>query len=273
MIRVHKTGHQIADTVADAIIASGIPDLNIDLDIVYGILRHDVFSKSKLWVNIDRGYWGANHFDGNYRVSLMGTQQTNFWPEPSQHTMPLHPWRGFDHSKPVLVCPVTPVVKKFFNSDDWDGSSYGKPENYIYNYVETKEFGRQKAVVRLKGDPSPINFQDYNYVLTFNSSVGWQAIAAGIPCVSDTTHSMVGSFFKNISLAELSKKQYIERARMFGCMESLQLTLQEMREGKLWPLIEKLISMWVMTAEKPLPLMSASTPLSEEPSQKLTFNI
>jgi len=253
MIRVHKTGHSIADTVADAVMA-GLPDVDIDLDIVYGILRHSVFDTSKCWVHIDKGFYDAGHFEGKYRVSLMGTQQIGFWPEPIPHTMPLQPWRGFDPSKPVLVCPPTDAVAQFFGLA---GTVWPYPPN---------------SVLRHKGDPSKINFQDYNYVLTFNSSVGWQGIAAGIPCVSDPRFSMVGSYFKNIPLAELAEKQHIDRERMFGCMSACQLTLDEMRQGKLWPLIEKLLFMSVLMAAKPLPAMSANTPSSAEPSQKLTSN-
>jgi hypothetical protein len=185
---VWKTGHEIADTVARAI-GGNIYDTkdcnqNIidayDIHVGYGILRGmaDVFARAakanKPYFNLDRGYINPGHFDGKYRISLNGTQQVGSWPDPIPHSMPLQPWRGFDENKPILVCPPTDVVAEFFNVYGWrcvDG------------------------VVRRKGNPNPINFQDYNYVCTFNSSVGWQAIAAGIPCISDTTFSMVGSFF------------------------------------------------------------------------------
>lgn len=232
---VWKTGHEIADTVAKAIDAEvrtiGEPLGDADVHIAYGILRGtaDVFRKAPVWFHVDRGYTNPGHFDGNYRVSLRGTQQTGFWPEPVKHDVKLLPWRGFDHSKPVLVCPPTDAVRDFFSLQEW-------------THTNVKHY-----VVRKKGDQNPLNFNDYNYVLTFNSSVGWQAIAAGIPCVSDTTHSIIGTFFKNIPLANLSGAQYVERKRLFGTMSALQMTLEEMKQGKLWQLMSNLLSISATT--------------------------
>jgi hypothetical protein len=244
-IIIWKTNHEIADTVADAI-KEGIDGGSVrythqgfedaDVHIGYGILRgmDDIFKQARNYIHLDRGYIHPAHYSGNYRISLNGTQQVDFWPEPSVCTVPLAPWRGFDHTKPVLVCPLTEAVSEFFGVDWW------------------VDAGAERHVWRHKGDPTPLNFSDYNYVLTFNSSVGWQALAAGIPCVSDPTYSMVGSFFKNIPLAKLSEAQYLDREKMFGCMESMQLTLQEMRDGKLWPIISSLLRMKPRTA---LPLV------------------
>jgi hypothetical protein len=262
-ICIWKTNHSIADTIADAIM-EGMPDAELriagdeigdaDVHIVYGILRHDVFKKAKNWICVDRGYFGADHFSGTYRISLNGTQQTGFWLPPIPHKVELLPWRGFDHSKPVLICPPTDAVRDFFSLSGWP---LNIPEN---------------CIIRKKGDPSVINFQDYNYILTFNSSVGWQGIAAGIPCVSDPTYSMVGSFFKNISLANLAEAQYLDRVRLLGCMSTLQLTLSDMRQGKLWPIVSALMSGLVSTDEKPSAPKSPDIRYLNEPNPKQTFN-
>lgn len=237
-IAVWKTGHEIADTVADACLAglADSEDCTIppsykfnaigEVNVAYGILRGctELFRESdrlgKPWVHLDRGYFNPRHFDGKYRISLRGTQQTSNWPE-GECTVPLAPWRGFDESKPVLVVPPTDPVFGFFNHTYWWYPS--------------------GSVIRKKGFLDKVDFMDFNYVHTFNSSLGWQALQAGIPCVSDPTHSMVGSWYHNISLADLSEAQYADRNKLFGSMEQLQLTLTEIREGKLWPLMEKLL--------------------------------
>lgn len=271
-ICVWKTGHEIADTVADSVF-EGLPhgaDIrptseedragDYDLNIGYGILRgmESVFRRSRNYIHLDRGYTNPGHYSGNYRVSLNGTQQVGFWPDPVPHDVELKKWRGFDVSKPVLVCPPTEVVKKFFSWPGFDEHDERSSLKRIYPNI----------VSRFKGDASPINFHDYNYVLTFNSGVGWQAIAAGIPCVSDSTYSMVGSFFKNIPLAELSEKQYIDREKMFGCMKACDLTLQAIREGNLWPLMQKLLYMSVSTQENQSPAKFVSIQSLKEQNQK-----
>lgn len=272
-IAVWHTSHEIADTVADAIHEGLNADIRYtssrsdiqsialyDAHVAYGVLRGcDVVFKDAArcripYFHLDRGYTNPGHFYGNYRISLNGTQQVRFWPDPIAHTIPLQPWRGFDENKPVLVCPPTGVVAEFFGIA-------GK----LWPYPS-------KSVLRHKGDQSKINFQDYNYVHTFNSSLGWQAIASGIPCVSDPTFSMVGSFFKNISLASLSEKQYLDRERLFGTMSSLQMTLKNMRDGKIWPLLSNLLSMSASIAANPPPLTWRHTPSENAPVQNPQSN-
>lgn len=253
-ISVWKTGHHIADTVADALMEGFDAecfdtrfdrDSNIRWDnatqIAYGILRDTniIFNRAESWLNVDRGYFHPRHFNGYYRISHRGTQQTDLskvkpdYDRLEQLKLELKPWRGFDHSKPVLVIPPSEHVCRFF---DLRHPTNGKYEWTAYNRFHKKPY----PIIRYKSDPTPINFDDYNYVLTFNSSVGWQAIQAGIPCVSDTTRSIVGSYYHNISLDELSEKQYETRQELFAIMSGLQFTLSEIRAGLAWKLVKSL---------------------------------
>ena len=246
-IAVWRTGHEIADRVCrslmhscretDFTLTGGCLPIEENKDILlrndahigYGILRGmaEVFRNSNCWFEVDRGYFKPSHYDGYYRISCLGTQQCFAWVEPDyerleQLQLDLKPWRGFDDSKPVLVIPPTEYVEKFFGID-WEFPFF------------------KQHVLRRKGDASPINFSDYNYVLTFNSSVGWKALQAGIPCVSDPTHSMLGSWFKNLPLDELVEKQLQDREKLFATMAALQFTLSEIEQGMVWPLIESQI--------------------------------
>lgn len=255
-VAVWRTGHEIADTVTEAVAASlaqyqksetwlSTDDhlnywreclFNPDAHIGYGILRgmQDVFKladkRNEPWFNLDRGYFKPSHYNGYYRLSLRGTQHTGAiqnWMLDTKRmntlALDIKPWRGFAPHLPVLVCPPTQAICKFFN-------------------IEWAQTLPKCFKIREKGDTSPLNFSDYNYVLTFNSSVGWQALQAGIPCVSDPTHSMVGKWYHNISLDKLADAQYADRHKLFAAMANLQLSLQEMRDGMLWPLMSKLLS-------------------------------
>ncbi len=239
---IWNSGHEIADTVAAAvyigmkadIFQTGVfPMKAYDTHVGYGILRgmDEVFRSNNNFFEIDRGYLQPGHFDGYYRVSLRGTQHTGpiaDWMLQPRLGVEFAPWRGFDYAKPVLIVPPTEHVSKFFRCRDW----------LAQNLDATKPY-----VIRVKGDGTPLNFADYSHVITFNSSLGWQAIQAGIPCLSDTTHSLVGSYYHNISLDNLAKVQESTRHKLFAIMSNLQLSLQEMRQGALWPLMEKLLEL------------------------------
>jgi hypothetical protein len=254
-MKILKTGHEIADIVAAALeggLANGtqIKTETIQMETVpigYGILRGtaNVFRQSERnrspWVHLDRGYWKPNHYDGYYRVSLNGTQQTigldKLEPDYARLeslNLDIKEWRGFDKSKPVLVIPPTQHVAEFFGIN-----TLGWSHDIAYQLLEANE----TVTIRNKADQTPINFSNYNYVLTFNSSVGWQALQAGIPCVSDSTHSMVGKWFENISLENLSEAQYVDRHKLFAVMASLQLSLKEIKAGEICKLIERLLAL------------------------------
>lgn len=278
------TGHEIADAVARAVMDGLMPYNALwgvgkadqaaqaedrvfesaDVHVGYGILRgmDQVFKRAKRagipWVNIDRGYFRAHHYEGYYRLSLNGTQQTigvqSMAPNYSRLrrlSINLEPWRGFDPSKPILYCPATQAVANFFDHRGFK--------------IDQKSLDRSGLVTRIKGDAAPLDFRDYNYVHTVNSSVGWQAIQAGIPCVSDPICSIVGARYKEIPLAELGEAQYLDREKLFGCMANLQLTLSEIRAGKVWETLAHLLSLSAMTAENPPPLTLPPTPSLEEP--------
>lgn len=227
-LRVHKTGHQIADTVADAFIAGNYEG---DADLVYGILRHDVFSKSDRWFNIDRGYFGANHFDGTYRISYKGTQAK--WHEdiPKQDIdFKLYGWES-SMGKIVLICPPSDAVCEFFsiNKNEWI--------QWAINRTQDKRFE-----IRYKENQESVNWQLTAGVITFNSSIGSQALQRGIPVYSDPDHSIIGSYYKAKlkNPIDFLSDEYraIDREPLFKSMRAHQFTLKEISEGKAWPLLK-----------------------------------
>lgn len=259
-IAVWRTGHPIADTVGRSFF-NGIHDRyeaiyncnewskdgramlvsENDAHIGYGILRgmDDIFrecdKQNKHWLNVDNGYFNPGHFNGYYRISYKGTQARYDARFPcKEFEGEFEPIKKYDKSKPMLVCPPTNPVIEFF---ELAGTFFEIP---CKNYV-----------IRNKGDNSPINWSDYSAVLTFNSSVGWKAIQQGIPCLSDTTHSVVGSYYNTKSIDELIEKfNTMPRAPLFNFMQSHQFTLEEIEQGKAWPLINYYTSSSVTIQER-----------------------
>lgn len=256
-ICVWKTGHEIADTVADAVklglrkapiksIVScntmSFNDMNMheelvshaDIHICYGILRgaDHLFRACNLhgkpWFNIDKGYWKPGHYNGYYRVSLRGTQQTtgldklqpdyDRWDELGLFIEQAPPY----YRDKILHCPPTDAVSKFYGLPDWQ------------HWPDT--------LLRAKGCTRDLQ-SDLNRsmeVHTFNSSVGWEALRQGIRVYSDPTHSIIGAYQKQFDFSAADVLD--NRRELFSIMASLQLTLDEMRKGLLWPLMSKLLS-------------------------------
>lgn len=240
-IAVWKTGHEIADKIADALNEglrehSAVSGEEADAGIGYGILRgmadkfRSLDATGKPWFNVDRGYWKPGHYDGYYRISLNGTQQTTGLDklEPdydrwdalglSIETRPRHDPQGR-----ILICPPTDAVTQFFQLQN----IHIKPDPKLI-------IRRKDSVESLQKD-----LDKCCMVRTFNSSVGWEALRQGIPVVSDKSHSFVGAYQNQVD--KMSQLTIDGRRRMFAVQSSLQLSLEEIKSGKIWPLILRLL--------------------------------
>ena len=196
------TGHQIADTVAAAFerglgckgrLASAVKDDDVEncsFVVGYGILRGTtpVFrlaeKMGKPWYVVDKGYFGAGHYDGYYRLGKRCTQTYREYDNADSVIMP----------EPIetngtcgVICPPTDAVCAFYqiNKKQWIKDAI--------DYVEQR--GKQ-VLVREKGTNRRLadDLSQAAFVYTFNSSVGWQAVAGGIEVVSDPVHSVVGQW-------------------------------------------------------------------------------
>lgn len=249
-IAIWKTGHEIADTVAEAL-REGIPDASCcdtriegmvercgcDIHIAYGILRgtEKVFRTGNHWFNVDKGYFGASHFDGTYRISYKGTQY-RFPPVVRHVEKKILPGTA-------LICPPTEHVCQFFgiDLDVWLSVMKAKCIQAGLCYE-----------VRPKGYPYPINFKKYCLVVTFNSSVGWQALQAGVPCLSDTQHSVVGSYYNTKCIDELfGLWESMPTEPLFDEMRKHQFTLSEIKQGIACNLIYQCLPSSVLMPANP----------------------
>lgn len=275
-IAVWKTGHPIADTVADAL-AEGLhgdiwPTDSIkstafgslmhkyDAHIGYGILRgnteifHECQRQGLPYFEVDRGYVNPSHYEGTYRISCRGTQA--IWHEG----VPRKPWAGKlepwrTDGDYVLICPPTEAVCKFF----------GFPGiRWIEQAVLKCRLTKDAYKIRYKENTTPIedDLAKAKAVLTFNSSVGWKALQMGIPVFSDPAHSIIGSFFKQKLLTQKLQDLPDNRIEIFESMMAHQFTLEEIKRGEAWSLINHYLSKSTsdMIAANPLPTQSASIP-------------
>lgn len=247
MIKVWRTSHEIADSVADAL-EEGLNGIRseLELSIGYGILRgnaeriRECEARGTPWFNIDRGYLKPGHFSGFYRVSLRGTQQTKGLGD-------LHPDyerlgrlqiefpqpRGIRSNAHTLIIPPTEHAARFFG--------LGHP--VVWMEDARKKYENDNLVFREKGCLRPLDEDLTNClrVVTFNSSIGWEALRRGIPVYSDPDHSIVGAYQKICGQPlHLDLKA---RKALFGIMASLQLTLEEIKNGTICQLTDRLLAL------------------------------
>jgi len=222
---IWRTGHGISDSVSTLlanILKAEVRHVRdrmnrSEINIAYGILRGsgDVFRKSGHWFEIDKGYWGAAHYDGNYRISYRNTQGVydDVWGE-KECGVKLEGWKS--GGSIVLICPPTEHVCRFFGIDmiTWIKDAVGKCEGKDY-------------VIRMKEDTWKINWDRIRGIITFNSTLGVEALRRGIPVISDEENSMIGSYYKqkcvDYTLENVTK---VERMPLFNCMNSHQFKLE-----------------------------------------------
>jgi len=216
-MRLYKTGHPIADTISDII--GELPD--DDYAIAYGILRGsaEYLRDHRHWFEIDRGFYGASHYDGMYRLSYRGTQPIydDEFSIPGNHSIGLSDWRNTDGY--ILICPPTTYVSDFFSIDlsAWLFKAISQAGPYYK--------------IRYKGDQSPIQWDEIGKLITFNSTLGYEALIRGIPVISDPDHSTIGSYTKFINSIDNYNRQPI-----IDFIANHQFKLHE--KDKIWNLIK-----------------------------------
>lgn len=254
-ICVWKTGHEIADTIALAV-KEGLGEQakilhcsagfkSADAHIGYGILRgtQDIFARCTQenipFFNIDRGYFNPGHFEGYYRISLCGTQQTigldKIKPDYERFKQLRikfqDPYRinGQAHT---LIVPPTDYACDFFKVDK---------EKSLIGLLDSEAVFKHPYIIRHKGDKTPLEHHLTNClrVVTFNSSIGWEALRRGIPVYSDPNHSIIGAYQKMFD--KPLHLDLLNIYKLFAVMSSLQFTLSEIKSGMLCPMLEKLL--------------------------------
>lgn len=239
-IAVWETSHEISQTVSRSLAKGFNATLlntadctaeriaEYDCHIAYGILRgtSDVFRHADAqclpWFNADRGYFSPAHYDGYYRLSFRGTQAKWHIDGPKrQHSLELEPWQT--KLGRVMICPPTEHVRQF----------YKYPYQFAASYDSHKYNGH---FYRFKGDASPIDWNEIAHVITFNSSLGWEALRRGIPVISDPLHSVVGSYQATKSIDTW------DRDELFNFMAGHDFTLPELERGQALPALHHYLS-------------------------------
>lgn len=220
-----------ASQVSDELIAA------TDIHIGYGVVRGmgDIYRRiekaGKHWFVVDLGYFDPAHFDGYYRIAYKGTQSRYNEKIQSENSRSFAPWK--QGGEFALICPPTDYVAEFFGVKDaaWvtDATAQAKALNLT-------------PKIRRKGDAEKLDdaLASAGAVITYNSSVAWLALEKGIPAISNIQNSTVGSWHGDIKT--LGALRALNRDALFRFMLANQLTLLEIQQGKILPILKNFIT-------------------------------
>ncbi|MBI3419334.1 MAG: hypothetical protein HY053_04290, partial [Proteobacteria bacterium] len=130
----------------------------------------------------------------------------------------------------ALLCPPTSYASDFFKITE---------EAWIEQATALAKNLGLPPKLRRKGDPENLDqaLDKAACVITFNSAVGWRALAKGIPAFSDPARSTVGSWHGAAKSLEDIKK--LSRISLFRFMRASQMSLLEIQQGKIYDLLSR----------------------------------
>jgi len=253
MIHLWYTEHDINRRVLDAVTAGlsragaapqamqseGARSLPEGEHICYGVLRGaDAVLKTAdrmgwPWYHIDNGYFRPGHFHGYYRITQGNTQAQFTATQASDGErwrklgLEIAPWQR-NHLGHVLICPPTAAMGAFFGID---------PQAWLSQVLATLSGCSARPVaVRHKQSSRPLeeDLLGAHAVVTFNSSVAWQALLQGIPAIAD--RQCVVRSWNHFDFSDIEKDlTQCDRQALFHCLANNQFTLQEFAERPdLW---------------------------------------
>ena len=246
--------------------------------IVYGLLRgcSEIIQRCQAagedWWHIDHGYIGRGHYAGHYRITYRGLQ-TKVLPHGSRSNIPvlparisydMKPWR--EGGKYVVLIPPTLVVDAHYGSAyHWD-----KPEQHRWvdeikrSFNKFSEGGHRlcgeytyELVVSTKDGPRFDELKDAALaVIAHNSIAAVEALMYGIPAYH--THGVLrefcGIWFNDAcSCVWGNPGGWVgqddggdcgiwgkpDREPFLNWLTHQQFTLDEMRSGEAWTILEK----------------------------------
>lgn len=243
VIKVYITGHQHSNVIGHAF-AEGckgqvVPPHNLlpGKAAFYGILRGTgEILKQCEWVHrdyyyIDHGYFLPGHYDGYYRITHNGRQCSGYGERPPDRweslNIGLRPWRR--KGKHILICPLTGAIGDFYQID---------PDRWLQTISgEISRFTDRPIVVKPKtqGDLRE-SLKDCWCLVTHSSNAAVDALLEGVPVITlgESACQPVSWDFETIE-----NSVWPDREPWAYNLAYNQFTLDEMRNGAAWGILEE----------------------------------
>lgn len=203
--------------------------------VVYGILRGcgEVIRQCE-WVNrdfyhIDHGYFSRGHYDGYYRVTKNGLQCDGYGKSDGARwrrlNLPLRPWKRT--GRHIVICPISKMVAEFLGIDH---------EKWLDTVISELSLHTDRPVIVKHKDGTPLSeaLKDAWCLVTHSSNAAVDAIRSGVPSITlgDSACNPVSWDFESIEAP-----WWPDREQWVEALSDNQFTIEEMRSGKAWSLL------------------------------------
>lgn len=198
--------------------------------VVYGILRGcgDIVRRCEKsgrdYYFIDLGYFKRGHYAGYYRVTKNALQADGSGSFPSDRWdklgIVLKPWR---RGSKIIVCPPSQHQIEWFGLETWLEDTLGQIDSDREVVVKTKSSG-------------PLDLACAHILVTFASNAAVDAVVGGVPVIS------LGPCAANqVSgrLSDINEPLYPDREQWAANLAYGQFTLEEMRDGTAWRILNQ----------------------------------
>ena len=243
MLTIYQTDHQHSQVICRAL-SLGIRsrvlppiDLQPGPAAMYGILRGcDRIIKLCEWIgrdyfHLDHGYIGRGHYQGFYRISRNGLQWDGEGEYPPDRWLALKtrlsPWNR--NGRNVVVCPISRAVADFYGID---------PHLWLRAVIaELGSYTDRPVVVKPKdeGDLRPA-LQDCFVLVAHQSNAATEAVLHGVPAI--VLGQSAAAPVARTRIADVENPNYAEREPWCYGLAYHQWTLDEMREGRCWEMVD-----------------------------------
>lgn len=211
---------------------------------LYGILRgtgeiiKECEKVGRTYWHLDHGYFNSGHFEGYYRVTKNGQQYIKSGEYSSdrwdKQNIELQPWKK--EGSHIVLCPLSRHVAHYLGIDShkWLKETEAK----------LKENTDREIVIKPKDDVMSLEqvLHGAHAIVAYNSNALVDAIILGIPGFSTAPFTALPSStypLGNTSLDNIENPEYRDREQWVYNLAYQQFTLNEMRTGEAWRILNE----------------------------------
>ena len=205
---------------------------------MYGCLRgleptlRQAQAEKRTWFYADNGYLKPGHYGGYYRITRNAYQIDGRGESDGKRAtklgITLKPWRR--DGRHVLFCPISPT---------WGAINGVDPVKFSADTLQLlRRLTDRPLKVRAKnsGQALASDLKNAWCLVTYSSNAAVEALIAGIPvfCRGTCAASAMSSSLEFIDTPAMQ-----ERENWLGVLADNQWTLEEMRKGTAWEMLQQ----------------------------------
>ena len=149
--------------------------------------------------------------------------------------------------KKILVLPPTNAIANFFNVKDWLSSTLKILKQNTDRQIDVREkpynpnitidhVGATVKVDKPTKHQGSINWKDYFACVTYNSNTTMASLHNGVPVFCDKINCAAAPISET-NFANIETPKYEDRMALFSSLAYNNFTINEMRDGTAWKII------------------------------------